>query len=470
MKKEKLKGGILRKVKKIFLSIIAATAIIYISTVTYYRFSMIKDIRVENGEVIYKDSLVKRTKHIAKEVEIKHKSETFKIDDISLILNGEKLKEDMDIFELNQRYYVDLEYFLENFDEKYEVKGNTYNIGDIKLDIVNKEFSKGNLEPIKLRGEILNLDGIKYISLNDLEIMFNLGNSWDYEKRIINIFEKEIEEANIDREKLSGKAALLRLEDVSAGNRYATNHGILSMKASADYLYKNGVKFNVAWIPRYIDPGKNLDNNLLTDRSMANAQFVNMLDYLVSKDGVIGLHGYTHQAEQYTTAIGSDLSSIYNSSEEETRMIIESSIETAKVLNIPIAFFESAHYHATKKQQSIIEEYVDTCFEPYKIYWNFQPVISKRNKSTLYVPAPLSYAKDFNGSDLASKIEKNKKRKNILTAFFVHPTKEMDFFEVSDVDANGAVSIVHKEDSPLQNIVEGLKKSGHVTITVQDLQ
>ncbi|MGL4741114.1 MAG: DUF2334 domain-containing protein [Sarcina sp.] len=470
MKKEKLKSGILRKVRNVFLGVLATVIIIFIGTVVYYRISMIKDIRVENGEVIYKDSFIKRKEHIKKELSINHKSEIFEVEDITLNLNGKQVNDDMKMFELNQRYYVDLECFLKQLNQKFEVKDNFYQIGNIKLDLSHEEFSKDSLKAKKLRGKILNFENINYISLNDLEIMFNLGDSWDYEKKIISVFEKEEQNPTVTREKLSGKAALLRLEDVSAGSRYVTNHGILSMKASADYLYQNGIEFNVAWIPRYVDPGKKIDNDLLTDRSMANVQFVNMLDYLIFRGGAIGLHGYTHQAEQYTTAIGSDLSTIYNSSEKETRQIVESAIETAKVLNVPISFFESGHYHATKKQQSIIEEYVDACFEPYKLYWNLQPVISKRNNSTVYIPAPLSYTKELDGSDLANKIKKNKNRKNVLTAFFVHPTKEMDFFEISDIDEKGAVNIKHKDDSPLQNIVESLKESGHVTITVRDLQ
>ncbi|WP_297435399.1 DUF2334 domain-containing protein [uncultured Clostridium sp.] len=457
----------LKIVRNISLGVLGTIATIYIGTVCYYRVSMIKSIEVKEGDVIYKTPFTRREEHVPKEVVINHKSEIYEITDIKMTLDGEKL-ELSNMYELNQRYYLPIDEFLKIMGIEFTAKDDIYKFKDITIDLNDNNFIKNGMLH-SLRGDSITENGVRYISLNDLENILGIADFWDYDTKTINLFNKEeILEPLISRETLSGKAAMIRLEDVRPGDEYVTNHGIQSMKASADYLYENGAKFHIAWIPRFKDPEKKIDNNLLVDRNMGNTQFVNMLDYILYRGGDIGLHGYTHQAGVYKSGIGSDLSTQFNPSEEETRKIVESSIETAKVLNIPYSFFESAHYHATKKQQAIIEEYVDACFEPYKIYWNFQPVVSKRNSSTIYVPAPLLYTKSDDGTDMAKKIENNKNIDNILTAFYLHPTKEMKYFEFKVED--GKLIIKHLDNSPLQNIINSLDETGHVTISINDLK
>lgn len=454
-------------IKKIFLVIVLTSLIVVVGTIIYYRASMIKDIRVEDGNIVYKETFIKRKKHELKEVIVTHKSKEFDLSDINIMFDGKILDKEK-MFELNQRYYIPLEKILKGLNINYEKESDSiYKINDVNLDLSNRTYiQNGDLQ--KLRGDIITKAQTVYISLNDLENIIKFTDKWSYDDKTITLYPKDEDILKTNRNEANGKAAMIRLEDVSNGNRYNTDEGIQSIKALCDYLYKNGVVYNVAWIPRFKDPGQKIDNNLLTDRSMGNAQFVNMLDYMIYRGGAIGLHGYTHQSGADTTAIGSDLSVKINKTENETRKVVESSIETAKVLNIPYSFFESGHYHASKKQQAIIEEYVDVCFEPYKIYWNLQPVLSKRNDSTLYVPAPLSYSTTEDGSDIAKKIMNNKKRKNILTGFFLHPTKVMDYFN-TNYDTGKAV-VTLKENSAIENIVNALNESNHVTVNINDLK
>ncbi|MGL5575048.1 MAG: DUF2334 domain-containing protein [Sarcina sp.] len=466
-KVKKKKVSKLRQVRNIFLGILGVILIIYIGTVCYYRLSMIKDIRVENGKVVYKQPYITREEHVKKEVELKHIDEIKQVKDVEFKFNGEKLG-DINVIEQYQRYYFPLDKFLELTKTEYSKQNEVYDIEGVRLDLNNKNFLKGETLHM-LRGDLIDGAGVTYISLNDLEHILSLGDSWNHEKKVVSLFKEEVIIPKVNRNTLSGKAAMMRLEDVRAGEEYLTNHGIQSAKATVDYLYENGIVFNVAWIPRFKDPSKNIDNDLMVNENIANVQFVNMLDHFIYRGGVIGVHGYTHQAGAYKSAVGSDLSTKFNSSEEETRKLVEASFETAKYLKIPAAFFESGHYHATKKQQAIIEEYTDACFEPYKIYWNFQPVVSKRNDSTIYVPAPLGYSTTENGSDIVERINKLGNINNILTAFFIHPPKEMGYFKFTEGE-NGSIKTEHLENSPIQNIVNTLKESGHVTITINDLK
>ena len=429
---------------------------------------MFKNMRVENGELIYEEGFDKRKKSDLKNVSIEYKYKIEEINDIEFIYNGKKLDFESKIYENNQRYYISLEEGLNKLNIKFKKIEDNYLFNDVSLDLKNNAFTL-NDHAYSILGKALHIDNKTYISLNDFENMLGLRDHWNHGEKKIYIFENKDSIKARDREQMSGKPALIRLEDVSAGNKYITSDGIEKTKLMADLLYQRGAKFNVAWISRFKDPSKKIDNDLLENRSMANVQFINMLDYLIFRGGTVGLHGYTHQAGIYASAVGSDLSKEFNSSEEETRNIVESAIKTSKILNIPASFFESGHYHATRKQQAIIEEYFDICYEPYKYYWNFRPMISKRNDFTVYVPTPLSYVKDENGEEVVNKINKNKNN-NVLTSLFLHPTKEMNFIKISDIDENGVTHFEYDKNSPLNNILNELERTGYVTVSVNSFR
>lgn len=463
-----IKRKIFKRIRNVVLAILTFLVVVFVGTVIYFRLSMITDIKVENGQVTYDNEFIKRKKADLRKVEINHKSEIEQIKDIDFIYNGKNISYTNKIYEKDQRYYLPLEETLNSMGVEFSKKENVYNISNVRLSLTDANFLM-NETLYALRGEALNIEGITYISLNDIEHILGLRDAWNHEERKINLFEekKEIKEGN--RSNKSGKAAMIRLEDMSAGNRYITSEGIESVKVMADYLYSEGAKFNIAWISRFKSPENKIDNDLLVNKNIENVQFINMLDHLLFRGASIGLHGYTHQAGVYESAVGSDLSAKFNSSEEETRKIVESAITTAKVLNIPISFFESAHYHSTKAQQKIVEEYFDACFEPYKYYWNLNPVISKRNDSTIYVPTPLSYTKAVDGSDMAEKIRKNA-NKNKLTALYLHPSKEISSVKFKEIDENGYVDYEYDTNSPLHNIFKALNETGQVTISINDLK
>jgi hypothetical protein len=53
------------------------------------------------------------------------------------------------------------------------------------------------------------------------------------------------------------KMAVIRLEDVSSGT-YNTRESLDKLEVMANYLYDEGVPFQVSLIPVYVDPGNNL--------------------------------------------------------------------------------------------------------------------------------------------------------------------------------------------------------------------
>ncbi len=92
-------------------------------------------------------------------------------------------------------------------------------------------------------------------------------------------------------------------------------------------------------------------NDLLKNNNFENVHFINMLDHLINRGAVIGLHGYTHQHNNQISGLGVELKWNVNSNKNKVLKVVESSLKTAKTLNIPIGFFESPHYKADRNQQ-----------------------------------------------------------------------------------------------------------------------
>lgn len=232
----------------------------------------------------------------------------------------------------------------------------------------------------------------------------------------------------------------------------------------ANFLSNSGIKYHIAWIPRFKAPNDNIDNDLLTVDTFENAAFINLLDYFINHGALIGLHGYTHQAGDSRSAVGTELSRKINSSEEETRAVIENAIDTATTLNIPFGFFESSHYKASSAQKSIIEEYFQYIYEPknYLIYTKLQ----KTKNNNLYIPTPLSYVRDLDANPIIKKL--NKPTPGLLASFFYHSTKELDFIEVDT--SNNVFDVDYSIESPLQQIVKSLNENKYITTHVTELK
>lgn len=427
-----------------------------------YSTRSIRDIEVKNGEIVDKSYNIKRGE-TDKYLEIKGDQSPINLTDIKFLYNKQEIK--LNVYEKGLRYYSELHKTLSAIGA--EVKGEeiSFNKEVINLDLNKKTYTKNNKE-YSLRGEVIAQNGEILISINDISNMLNLRDRWDIEGKKIYLFR---EEKNLTPKgsNSTGRAAFIRLEDVSSGGYCGSSIAKEKMKIIGDQLYKNNMKFHVAWVPRYVNPSKGVDNELSKSPTMDNVQFVNMLDHLINRGGVVGLHGYTHQSGGEPSLAGWELTRKINSSEEETRNIIESSIKEAKTLNIPIGFFESPHYGATAKQQRIIEEYFNILYEPYSPSYNLNPMIGFRGEGKLYLPAPMGYVTDKNGESLVKKI--NYLHKHILASLFIHGSAQMPFIELGDLNESGYGDYKILDDSPLTNIIKGLKDTGHVTITTNDL-
>lgn len=449
------------KIIGISLGIAIATGIIYFNTLTY------KDIEVIEGEVTFSGTEKESKEKAVFNLDI-GETKKYEMNDLNFYFNGKEMDLEKNVYEQNQRYYLELDDFLSKSNVEYKKENSIYSFENCKLDLSKGEFYL-NGKLYYLRGE--KLQGLEnYVALNDLEHMLNLRDKWDQEKRKIYLFnEKKNLELDKKSTQKSGKAAMMRVEDFAPGGDYLKSDVIEKYKIIADYLYSKDFKFNVAWISRYRNPAKGIDNNLLEDRSIANVQYINLMDHLIFRGGIIGLHGYTHQNGDEVSAVGSDLSMKVNNTEAETEELLKNAIKTAEKLNVPVDFFESAHYHSTMKQQRVIEKYFDVIYEPFKYYLLLNPLRSPMDKSTIYIPTPLGYVTDERGEEIANKIRKNQNR-NVISSFYFHPIKEFKFISLGDIDENGYVDYNYDENSIMHNISQALEETNQVTITARELR
>ncbi|ADL49877.1 DUF2334 domain-containing protein [Clostridium cellulovorans] len=409
-------------------------------------------------------NIIEKTTHISPIAKVEP------LNNITFKYEGTRITFNCELYASAQRYYLPLDVMLTLLGGSYTERVNSINVfyNSIKYTVFKDSYAVkvDDGSSFILRGGIILKNDKIYLSLSDLEYIFNLVDDWNYDANEVSLFKSRTPIITKASEQ-SGTAALIRLEDVSAGSVMLCNDSLKKMKALADYFYSEGTKFHVAWIPRYREPSQGIDNDLLEISNIANAQFVNMLDYLIYRGAIIGAHGYTHQHDSETSIVSTELDKNNNNDIVSTKKIIQSALETANKLNIPITFFESPHYAATELQQSVIENYFHYIYEPCVGIWNKMPIVSRRNKTTIYVPAPLGYMHDQDVDDLIDRI--NNREKGSLASFFYHPMKEFDYIKFN-VETDGYVSYTYSSESPMHKILKTLKDNNYSTITIDKIR
>ncbi len=386
----------------------------------------------------------------------------FNKENISFYFEGNKLNLNMPIYVNNNRYYLPLTEIIKQINGKIRLESGTVYI-EVNNFIINLN-TKDNYFIINdfkydLKKNSLVVQDIVYISLFDLKRMLNLEVNWDEEKKTIGLF--------WDRTKLhganqpsSGKNALLRFEDVTADQRYSTAESLEKLRVIFDYCHSRNIPMHLCWTPRFIDKKNNIDNAPAQTYNIHNANFVYTLDYFTDKNGLIGLHGYTHQFGDELSISGTELSGRNNTSEKSVRQILENAINDAKKLEIPISFFESPHYAATPTQKKIIEQYFDNIYE-YQQSFREKNItkVTVGNRTVKYIPTPLNY---LNGKEDTNNMINKIKALNAETlgSFFFHPSIEFDFITLKK-DTDGYTFYEYSDYSPLHRIINTFIESGY---------
>ena len=316
---------------------------------------------------------------------------------VAVSVDGHQLNLTHPIYAENNRYSLPLAEIVESL-------GGTVTITDgaaqiqvigtvIDLNIDGAYFTmNGDRFPLKRQATVS--DGVVYISLIDLQDMLHLKVVWDEDGGILHLF-RNMDNIEEERQPQGGRTALVRFEDVTSSQtyRYSTAESLEKLRAIFDYCYAKGIPMQMGWIPRYIDPGKGIDNAPAQDYSMHNANFVYTLDYFTERNGLLGLHGYTHQYGTEVTVSGTEFDATHNTSERSIVTRLQYAINDANILGLPAVFFESPHYGATTYQKSIMAKYFDVIFE-YRANPRETNVtkVQVGSRVVKYIPTPLGYA------------------------------------------------------------------------------
>ncbi|GFP76963.1 DUF2334 domain-containing protein [Clostridium fungisolvens] len=342
-------------------------------------------------------------------------------------------------------------YFLPFLEFIKQIKGK-FNITRDKINIRFKHKSPIyiNYKTDNYKFTVINY--ILYLSLFDICTILNAKSSWDYNSESISLY------WNKDKSEIytipSGKVALIRFEDVTAGDEYLSSDNLEKFRVIADFMFSAGVPFHIAWIPRFVDPPNSIDNDISKHYSLTNANFLFTIEYLLNRGGQIGLHGYTHQYGYEVSAEGTEFNEERNNDEKCIRKRVEAAINTAKKLELPFKFFESPHYAATEFQQSIFEQYFGIIYEDCVGIWGDKIVKSPRNHRTLYIPTPLSYVEGKDGTEkMLDRI--NNLDEETLASLFYHPYKDFEYITLKN-STNGYPLSEYSESSPLHQIVKAL--------------
>lgn len=383
--------------------------------------------------------------------------------DIKLKYKDKVLNLKLPIYMDKNRYYVPVNNVLDQMGINYTIKDGKFNIeiNNRKIDI-DKNLANISGEKYKFRKSPILKDEIMYMSLFDFNKIIGLKANWnEAEKTIILYNNKEEKAKKLDNNKdAKRKPSFVRLEDITSEQRYKTPEALERLRIISDYLYSKNIPFHVAWVPRYIDPTKGIDDDLSKNFNMHNANFIYTLDYFIDRGGIIGLHGYTHQAGNTVSIDAIEFDGSTNTDEAAIRERVEKAIQSAKVLDIPIGFFESPHYAATDEEARVIEQYFNYMYEPPK--FAARNNIRKREsngRTVTYIPTPLDYVDGIKQADQV--IENiNNLDENTLGSFFYHPSIENTFINLK-TGKDGAVEYSYGDGSPLKKIIKAFEKNNY---------
>ena len=435
----------------------------------FFYFNCINDIPILINNNLYSSKLPSNTFKSSYNPKILFENmPTTKVRGVSLDILSEKNITDIPMILKAQRYYIPLPYICKKLDYSITPYKNSFKLiknNSNDVIILSRNSFTTNSKEKKLRGNLLKYNNENYISISDIEEIFNLEAIFNFENQNIQLLNSTIKkiQPNPIYNKFNRPIAMIRFEDFTCGDSNFSDKNQAKVKFMADYLYENNIKFHVGWIPRFKAPSDNIDNDLLSKNNMVNVGFVNLLDYLINKNAEIGLHGYTHQHGNSRSAVGEELSKDINNNVSDTKKVVENGIDTASALNIPITFFESPHYSATELQENVINNYFQLLYEPYNDSINH---LYKTKTNNLYVPTPLGYIdKPKDTKKLINAL--NNTNPEIFHSFFYHPSIEIRYI---DFDTNNnSINIRYDENSPLKQIVQSLKENNYATIHISQL-
>jgi hypothetical protein len=268
-----------------------------------------------------------------------------------------------------------------------------------------------------------------------------------------------------ERLPISGERhAVIRLEDVAAFGDYAQRDELIKMRATADLLYKNNAAFSIAWIPVFVRPADSYKNDP-RDYTRYNLEFVFTFDYMISRGGELGLHGYTHQRGNEMSISGIEFGP--GVSDAVTRRLMQQQVKAAEDLGWKAHSFTFPKYVGTASQHAIAGEYFDVIWPNRHSSGTISHIkIGQRN--VIYFNTPQDHLVGRSEADLAALLRRLDNAGEIAN-FFFHCHLEYAFITISR-DQRGFPVISYDTNSPLHRILDNLRANGRTLRSVTHFQ
>jgi hypothetical protein len=395
-------------------------------------------------------------------------------DEIKFKINGKNLALKLPIYLDKNRYYICLNEFIEQLNGEIE---KTDTLLDIKVN--NKSYSidlsnniiKYSNNKFPLKKSLLNKNDIYYIGFSDFSHMFNLYTRWDKNNKIIDCKIDGFNTKNITPYKSTiNQIGFMRFEDIGLNSQPYSKEYFEKLRIIANYMYQKEIPYHIAWIPRYVIPKQGVDNDPLTKNNFEIAEMVYSLDYFATHNGIIGLHGYTHQCDDDESGAGFEFGK-FEPSIDIFKEKIEKALETASYLDVPVDFFEAPHYEITPDQNKIAEKYFKILYYPFNDYGRDKadlrkPQLSPYNKSSYYISTPLDYIPVNREESTLTKIKNADTTK--MGSIFFHPALENSYISLTE-DNNHIPTFTYADNSVLKRLIMILEEKGFNIEKVTDI-
>ena len=265
-----------------------------------------------------------------------------------------------------------------------------------------------------------------YIALSDAVKLCRMGVEFREEDETVRLYALAAPNWTPDAQAPNAIPAYIRLEDIMADyghNENFTHENLIRVRCFGDYLRDHSDGFYIAWIPLYVNPGENLQNDVSRDDSFYNADFVFTLDCLVEDGGRIGLHGLTHQHGDEVSAEGFEFGDDIPYKRRALRKRFSQAEDICARMGYTCSFFEFPHYAASDLQKQEAEKYFDIIYQQYPNAAQTGRIETRQigAHTCLWVPTPADYVHSAYDSDGFMEQLKGAYSAGAITSLFIHP-------------------------------------------------
>ena len=297
----------------------------------------------------------------------------------------------------------------------------------------------------------------KYIALSDAAALCRLGVVFEETDSSVHLYDLEDPGWAPDAPVPDAGHAYIRLEDIMADegrNGRFTHENLVKLRTFGAYLADHADAFYIAWIPLYVNPGEDVRNDISSDESFYNADFVFTLDCLAADGGRIGLHGLTHQHADEVSASGYEFGDDFRYTDAEVMERFRRAEDICGRLGYTAAFFEFPHYSASADQKRLAEEHFSVVYQQDADAED--PGHIERHEAgghtCLWVPTPAKDVRNHHDGDGISErlTEAHDEGKEI--SLYFHPAMDFDSIRVK-ISGTGMTCSYDESEGILPRIV-----------------